>query len=147
MQRIEKSIRVRAPVDHVYGMLRDFKNLPSLVDYVEDVIPLNPDGQLSHWIVRSSTGTAFEFDAEIAEEEPNRSIGWRSLRGDIGLSGNIALAELDDETLVHVILQWYGVPFEVPREATSPDFHDPDKLLGEALRRFKHAAEGGQLAA
>lgn len=147
MQRIEKSIRVRAPVGQVYGLLRDFTNLPNLVDYVEEVIPLSPDGQVSHWIVRSPTGAAAEFDAEIAEEEPNRSIGWRSLKGDIGLSGNITLAELDDETLVHVILQWYGVPFEVPGEATSTDFQDPDKLLGEALRRFKHAAEGEQLAA
>lgn len=147
MQRIEKSIRIRAPVGDVYRLLRDFTNLPNLVDYVEDVIPLSPDGQLSHWIVRTPTGAAAEFDAEIAEQEPNRSIGWRSLKGDIGLSGNITLAELEDETLVHVILQWYGIPFEVPGEATSPDFQDPNKLLAEALRRFKHAAEGEQLAA
>jgi len=146
MQRIEKSIRIRAPVEHVYGLFRDFGNLPNLVDYVEDVIPLSSDARLSHWIVRSPTGAAAEFDAEIAEEEPNRSIGWRSLKGDVGLSGNITLAELDNETLVHVILQWYGVSFEVPGEATSSDFQDPDKLLAETLRRFKHAAEM-QLAA
>lgn len=147
MQRIEKSIRVRAPVGRVYGLLRDFTNLPNLVDYVEDVIPLSPDGQMSHWIVRGPTGAAAEFDAEIAEEEPNRSIGWRSLKGDIGLSGNITLAELEHETLVHVILQWYGVPFEPPRGTGSFAFQEPDKLLGDALRRFKHVAEGKQLAA
>jgi uncharacterized membrane protein len=147
MQRIEKSIRIRAPVDHVYGLLRDFTNLPSLVDYIEDIVPLSPDDRTSHWIVRGPGGAAAEFDAEIVEDEPNRSIGWRSLRGDIGLSGNVTLAELENETLVHVILQWYGVPSEPPPDSASPEFQELDKLLGEALRRFKHVAEGEQLAA
>lgn len=148
MQRIEKSIRIRAPVDQVYEMFRDVANVPRFADHVEEVRPLSSDGRLSHWKLRSGqTGAAFEFDAEIAEDEPRRSIGWRSLRGNLGTSGNVTFAELEDETLVHVILQWFDLPLKPIAEAEGYRLQEPDKMLGNALRRLKHLSEGIQAAA
>src|SRR5437867_4211736 len=114
MQRSEKSIRVRAPIDQIYATFRDFDSLAEIFDFIREVRPLTPDGHVSHWKVGRGLEEAAEFDVEIAEEERIRSIGWRSLTGNIGMSGNVTFAELDGEALVHVILQWYDASEALP---------------------------------
>jgi uncharacterized membrane protein len=144
MQRIEKSIRVAAPASRVYELWRNFENFPRFMEHVEEVHTLG-DGQLSHWKLKAPLGVNVEYDAKIAEDVPNKSIGWRSTDGNLGNSGNVTFTETDDRmTLVHVVMQWFDPPAGPIGEALSHILQNPDKMLDEDLRRFKDWAETGQ---
>jgi uncharacterized membrane protein len=142
MQRVEKSIRVKAPVSGVYELWRNFENFPRFMDHVDDVRALDPTGRLTHWKIRGPMGKSVEYDAILTQDEPNRSIAWNSTEGDISTTGNVTFTEQDDNTLVHVIMQWSEVPGGSIGEAASRVLQDPEAMLEEDLQRFKDIGEG-----
>jgi uncharacterized membrane protein len=145
MQRIERSIRIAAPASRVYELWRNFENFPHFMEHVEEVRVTGGDGQTSHWKLKAPLGVNVEYDAKIAEDVPNKSIGWRSIDGNLGNSGNVTFAETDDGmTQVHVILQWFDPPGGPIGDALSRILQDPEKMLEEDLHRFKAWAEGGR---
>ena len=141
MQKVERSVRVAAPADSLYELWRNFENFPHFMEHVESVQVTGADKRHSHWKLKAPMGTSVEFDAEISEDEPGKSIGWRSHEGNIGMSGNVTFAELDSETVVHVITQWFDPPGGPIGEFFSRTFQNPEAMLDEDLRRFKHWAE------
>jgi len=112
------------------------------MEHVEGVQVSGADKKHSHWKLKAPLGTNVEFDADIIEEVPDKSIGWRSREGDMGVAGNVTFTALDDETQVHVIMQWFDPPGGPVGEFLSRTLQNPDKMLEEDLRRFKHWAEG-----
>jgi uncharacterized membrane protein len=142
MQRVEKSIRVKAPASHVYQLWRDFKNFPQFMEHVEEVRSLDPEGRRTHWKVRGPMGKTVEYDATLTQDEPNRSIAWNSSEGEISTTGNVTFTQQDDNTLVHVIMQWSEVPGGPVGEVASRVLQDPEAMLEEDLHRFKDIAEG-----
>ena len=142
MQRVEKSIRVRAPASQVYQFWRNFENFPRFMEHVENVRLLDPDGRRSHWKIHGPLGKSVEYDADLTQDEPNRAIGWNSSGGQIETTGNVTFSEQDDNTLVHVIMQWASPPGGPVGEAASRILQDPDKMLESDLQRFKDLAEG-----
>jgi uncharacterized membrane protein len=147
MQRVEESIRVAAPISHVYELWHNFEDFPRFMKHVEDVRWIDDIGGRSHWKLKGPVGMTVEYDAEVTEDEPDRSIGWRSLDGNIGSSGNITFTELEGETLVHAVVQWYDPPGGAIGEALSGMLQNPHEMLKEDLHRFKLFAEGQNLAA
>jgi len=142
MQRVEKSIRVKAPAQQVYTFWRNFENFPTFMENVEEVRPMDPTGRRSHWKLRGPLGKSVEYDAELTQDVPNQSIAWNSGEGDMSTTGNVTFAEQDDNTLVHVIMQWAEVPGGAVGEAAARLIQDPEKMLEEDLQRFKDIAEG-----
>ncbi len=140
MQRVEKSIRVAAPVEEVYRFWRDFQNFPRFMENVEDV-RLTGD-RMSHWKLKGPMGASVEYDAELTEDEPNKSIGWNSRGGSLESTGNVTFTPTGDNTLVHVVMQWYDPPAGPVGEAASRMLQNPDKMLEEDLQRFKDLVEG-----
>jgi uncharacterized membrane protein len=141
MQRVERSVRVASTREALYEMWRNFENFPRFMEHVESVQVSGADKRHSHWKLKAPLGMSAEFDAEISEDEPNKSIGWRSLDGNIGMSGNVTFAELETETQVHVIMQWFDPPGGPIGEFLSRTLQNPEVMLEEDLRRFKHWAE------
>ena len=141
MQRVEKSIRVNAPVQQVYQYWRNFENFPSFMEHVEDVRSTG-DGRLSHWKIKGPMGKSVEFDAELTKDEPNKTIGWNSRGGDMETSGAVTFADVGDTTEVHVVMQWYDTPGGAVGEMASKVLQNPEKMLEEDLQRFKDIAEG-----
>lgn len=142
MQRIEKSIRVKAPVEQVYTYWRNFANFPNFMEHVKEVRLLDADGKMSHWVLQGPLGTSAEFDAELTQDEPNRSIGWNSRDGSLESTGNVTFTPMDDNTLVHVVMQWGHPPAGPIGEAASRILQNPDTMLEEDLQRFKDIVEG-----
>src|SRR5438067_10559159 len=143
MQRVERSIRVHAPSSRVYELWKNFERFPTFMENVHEVRML--DGRRSHWKLTGPLGKEVEYDAEISEDEPNKSLGWRSVegRGEIGVSGNVTFSELGDgETEVHVVMQWYDTPGGPIGETASRTLQNPERMLEEDLHRFKDVAEG-----
>lgn len=139
MQRAEKSIRVAAPVAEVYRFWRNFENLPRFMENVKDVRPMG--AEVWHWTVKGPMNTSLEFDARLTEDQTNKSIGWNSREGAIGTSGVVTFADLQDNTEVHVVMQWFDTPLGRGGESLSKVIADPAKMLEEDLRRFKEAIE------
>ena len=142
MQRVEKSIRVSAPVEQVYQYWRNFTNFPNFMENVEEVRPLAGNDRVSHWKIKGPLGKTVEFDSELVRDEPNKMIGWNSTGGEMGTSGAVTFAETGDNTEVHVVMQWYDPPGGAVGEAASKLLQNPEKMLEEDLQRFKDIAEG-----
>src|SRR3954471_16571359 len=144
MQRVERSIRVAAPASRVYEMWKNFENFPQFMEHVESVRMTGTDGQTSHWKLKGPLGINIEYDAKMSEDVPNKSIGWRSIDGSLGNSGTVTFAEVgDNETQIHVVMQWFDPPAGPIGEALSRILQNPDHMLEEDLRRFKLSVEGG----
>ncbi len=142
VQRIEKSIRVNAPVEQVYRYWRDFTNFPNFMQHVQEVRPLAGSDTLTHWRIKGPFGQSVEFDAEMTKDEPGKTIGWNSTGGDIGTTGVVTFAETGDNTEVHIVMQWYDPPGGAVGELASRALQNPEKMLAEDLLRFKDIAEG-----
>jgi len=124
-------------------MWHDFETFPRFMENVEAVSVIGPNKEKSHWRVRGPLGKTVEYDAEMVEDDPNRSIGWKSTDGDIGTSGNVTFSDMGDgETLVHVVLQWFDPPAGAIGEAVAHVFQNPEEMLDEDLARFKRLIEG-----
>jgi uncharacterized membrane protein len=141
MQRAEKSIRVAAPVDDVYRFWRDFENLPKFMENVKEVRRADSRPDVWHWTVKGPMNMSLEFDAHLTEDQPGRSIGWNSTEGAIGTSGNVTFRDLQNNTEVHVIVQWFDTPIGRGGESLSRVIANPEKMLEEDLRRFKEMME------
>jgi uncharacterized membrane protein len=141
MQRVEKSIRVKAPVEHVYRLWRDFENFPRFMEHVQEVRRLDGEGRISHWKLKAPLGMAVEFDAELTEDQPNRSIAWNSRGGSMGTTGNVTFGQVNGETALHVAMQWRDPPGGPVGEMLSRILQNPEQMLEEDLRRFKDIAE------
>jgi len=142
MQRVEKSVRVDAPVEKVYSYWRNFENFPQFMEHVEEVRPTDPAGRMSHWKLKGPMGKTVEYDAELTKDEPNKLIGWNSTGGSMQTSGEVTFTPLEDNTQVHVVMQWYDTPGGPVGEAASKTLQNPDKMLEEDLQRFKDIVEG-----
>jgi len=143
-QRVERSVRVKAPASKVYELWKNFERFPTFMENVREVRNVGADGRRSHWRIAGPLGREVEFDAEMTEDDPNKSIGWRSVegRGDIGVSGNVTFSELEGETQVNVVMQWYDTPGGAVGEMASRALQNPEQMLEEDLKRFKDVAEG-----
>jgi uncharacterized membrane protein len=153
MQRAERMIRVAAPVHEVYGFWRNFENLPRFMDNVKEVRPGGNGQQIWHWTLKGPVGAGIEYTTRLTEDQPNRSIGWNSTEGAIGSSGVVTFNQLDNNTEVHVVMQWFDMPGGKLGEQLAKVVRDPEKMLDEDLRRFKdvienrvHDPAGGQSA-
>jgi uncharacterized membrane protein len=78
----------------------------------------------------------------LTQDEPNQSIAWNSIEGEMSTTGNVTFTEQDDNTLVHVIMQWSDVPGGAVGEVASNILQDPTAMLEEDLQRFKDIVEG-----
>ena len=142
VQRVEKSIRVAAPVEKVYQFWRDFENFPRFMENVEEVSLKEGSGRLSHWKVKGPLGKTVEYDAELTKDEPNRLIGWNSTEGSMQTTGAVTFTEIENQTQVSVVMQWADPPAGAAGEAASRVLQSPDKKLEEDLQRFKDIVEG-----
>jgi uncharacterized membrane protein len=142
MQRVEKSIRVKAPPTSVYQFWHNFENFPRFMDHVEAVQCLDTTCRRSHWKIAGPLGKTVEYDAEMTQDEPNQAIAWKSIDGDIETTGQVTFTGQEDNTLVHVILQWGSPPGGPVGEALAHVFDNPAHMLEEDLQRFKDLVEG-----
>jgi uncharacterized membrane protein len=141
MQRAERSIRVKAPVEQVYQYWRNFENFPRFMEHVQEVRRLDDEGQKSHWKLKGPLGVPVEYDAELTQDQPNRSIGWNSRGGSLETTGNVTFSQANGETAVHVLMQWSDPPGGPVGEVVSRILQNPERMLEEDLRRFKDIVE------
>ena len=73
-----ESIEVNKPAAKLYAFWRHLENLPRVMSHLRSVERIND--RVSHWVAKTIPGRpTVEWDAEITDDVPNESIGWRSL--------------------------------------------------------------------
>jgi uncharacterized membrane protein len=104
MERIQKSIEVRCPVQTVYNQWTQFEEFPKFMSGVKEVKQLDDTHQ--HWHAEI-WGKDKEWDAEITEQVPDQVIAWRSTSGDSPNGGMVRFQSLGpDRTRVDLTMEY-----------------------------------------
>jgi uncharacterized membrane protein len=74
----EDSVEAPIPVAEAYQRWINFSRFPEFMENVEEVRPLG--GGRYHWVARI-LGTKREWDTEVADQQENQRISWRSVNG------------------------------------------------------------------
>jgi uncharacterized membrane protein len=145
--RAKSAITVRQSPAEVYRFWRDVENFPLFMEHVVSVTTTSDTR--SHWVATAPAGALVEWDAEILEDVPERTLAWGSVAGTgVDNSGIVRFrpAPGDQGTEVTVELE-YKPPAGTLGEAVAMLFGEaPRQQLRDDLRRFKQAVETGDIA-
>ncbi|MCG5451609.1 SRPBCC family protein [Micromonospora hortensis] len=144
--RMQIAVTVNRSPAEAYRFWRDMENLPRFMAHLESVRA--DDLRRSHWIARGPAGRRVEWDAEIIDDQPNKSITWRSLPGTrVPNAGRVRFvpAPGDRGTEVRVELR-YAPPAGAFGRAVAKLFgEEPEQQVRDDLRRFKQVLETGEV--
>jgi uncharacterized membrane protein len=143
--KIDRDIVVAAPPETLYGIWRNFENLPRLLSHVERVEVLSP--ARSRWTLRAPIGITWE--AELINDKINELIAWRSVGNPwVDHAGSVSFEPIGDHaTRVHVSLQYDPPGGRVGHAVASLFAEDAGSKVEHDLVDFKRAVEEGRLAA
>jgi uncharacterized membrane protein len=140
-QRVEGSIEIEVPVERVYGYWETFENLPDFMANVEEVTPTEPD--TTYWRVKGPFGRTLEYEARTTQREPNSAIGWNTIGGQVGTSGQVRFQEVaPGRTQVDVTMNYADPPGGRVGEVASRAVANPKLQLEQDLRNLKDILEG-----
>jgi uncharacterized membrane protein len=145
---VERTVTIQRSPDEVYRAWRDLESFPRLLPgYLVSVTPAG-DGR-TRWVVAGPGGLRGSWEAELTADEPGRLIAWRSVPGatvDIGGSVRFEPAPGGRGTEIKVILTYAPPGGKLGAAAAALGSRGGDRLVREALRRFKRLLETGEIA-
>ena len=104
MERIEKSVEVKCPVQAVYNQWTQFEEFPRFMAGVKEVKQIDDTHVRWHAEI---WGKDKEWDAEITEQVPDRKIAWRSISGDAPNAGEVRFEPVGpDRTRIHLAMEY-----------------------------------------
>ena len=143
---VGRAVTINRPIAEVYAYWRDFANLPSFMDNVVSITPL--DGKRSHWVVKAPAGKTVEWNAFVTEERENALIAWTSDDGaDVPNSGRIEFRDAGARGTVVTATILYDPPGGIVGKLIAKMFQrEPAIQARRDLRRFKQLLETGEIA-
>lgn len=144
--RIDKSITINKPRQEVYRFWRNLENLPKFMVNLECVKEI--DNRQSHWIAKGPANAMLEWRADIINEKEDELIGWRSLPGSqVSNAGSVQFKDAPGGrgTIVKVELQYEPPGGTIGAALAKLVGRDPERQIGEDLRRLKQLLETGEL--
>jgi uncharacterized membrane protein len=145
---VERTVTIQRSPDEVYRAWRDLESLPHLLPgYLVSVTPAG-DGR-TRWVVAGPGGLRASWEAELTADEPGRLIAWRSAPGssvDIAGSVRFLTAPGGRGTEIKVVLSYAPPGGKLGAAAAALAGGGGDRLVREALRRFKQLVETGEIA-
>ncbi len=137
---------IRTSPQELYEFWRQLDHLPSFMAHVDEVTTTGE--RTSHWKVSAPFGRTVEWDAEITDEDPGRSIAWKSVgSADVENEGVVRFnpAPRDQGTEIHATIR-YSMPGGKLGEVVARYFgEDPHQQLDDDLRRLKQVIETGEV--
>ena len=144
---VQKSIRIRAPVEDVFALWDDFENFPSFMSHVLRVRRLaTGDGNRWRWTIRGPRGTRVEFDAVVTAREQNRLIAWQTDEGAVVQHGGVAkfIGNGDGTTTVDVKMAYNPLGGALGHAFARLLGADPKHQMDDDLLRMKTYLETGR---
>ena len=131
--KIEERITIDRPRDELFGIWRNFEQLPNFTDDIESVTALG-DGR-SHWVVRAPGGGRVEWDSEMVNEIPGQLIAWKTVGNpDIAHAGSVHFRDAaGGRTEVRIV-----VDYEPPGGRLGGLVHAFTKLFGQSPEQKIH---------
>jgi uncharacterized membrane protein len=84
-----------------------------------------------------------EFDAQTTQKEENRALGWNTVDGNVGTSGQVRFQELGPErTRIEVTLNYADPPGGKIGEVGAKIVANPQVMVDQDLYNFKEIIEG-----
>ena len=137
----------KPPRDQLFAFWRDFTNLPSFMDNLENVETLGD--KRSRWTIKAPGGTSVVIETEIAQEKSGELIAWRSVEGsDVDTEGRVQFRDApgDRGTEVELVIA-YKPPLGRAGQAIAKLLQrEPAIQARRDLRRFKMLMETGEIA-
>ena len=140
---VRESITVNAPPEELYNFWRQLEQLPSVMPHLEKVEQL--DFRVSRWTAKAFGQMPVTWNAEIINEVPFETIGWKTLPGEtIQHAGSVVFKRLPgtNTTDVRVHLQYSPPGGKAAAWFAALMGQDPAKLTREGLealrKRFEH---------
>lgn len=143
--KIDREIVVNAPPERLYGIWRNFENLPRLLSHVERVEVLSPTR--SRWTLTAPIGISWE--AELINDKLNELIAWRTVGNQwVNHAGSVTFEPIGNgATRVHVSLQYDPPGGRIGHAVAALFAEDAGSQVEDDLADFKRAVEEGRLAA
>src|SRR5215475_1020244 len=141
--RVEKSVIVTRERSDLYHFWRNFRNLPQIMNHLEEVRELSPTR--SHWVAKAPVGTKVEWDAEVTHDQENELIAWRSLEGaTVANAGSVRFLHFaEHKTEVRVSLEYAPPGGRLGAFIATLFGENPEQQITEDLAQFKHMMESG----
>jgi uncharacterized membrane protein len=143
--KIDREIVVNKTPDRLYGVWRNFENLPRILSHIERVEVLSPTR--SRWTLAAPVSVSWE--AELINDKLNELIAWRTVGNQwVEHAGSVTFQPLGDgSTRVHVSLQYDPPGGQIGHAVASLFAEDAGSKVEQDLENFKRAVEEGRLAA
>lgn len=139
---IRESVVIDASPEQVYRYWRQLDRLPEVMPHLERVEPL--DAKRSRWTARAFDQVPVTWDAEIINEVPYETIGWKTLPGEsIQHAGSVTFqpARGGRGTEVRIHLQYAAPGGRAASWLAWLAGEDPARHTREGLRALKHQME------
>jgi len=141
-EKLEQSITINRSPEEIYSFWRQLENLSRFMQHIKSVTQMG-DG-ISHWVVQTSHGAKFEWDARLIEDKPGQMISWQSLDGaDVDNAGSVWFTPAGDGqgTVVKVSMK-YSPPGGKFAALMAKVFGDSaEEQMMEDLQRLKSLME------
>lgn len=133
------------PAAELYAFWRHFENLPRIMSHLRSVERSND--RVSHWVANTIPGGPnVEWNAEITDDVPNESIGWRSLKGmEVDSAGSVKIVPSSDDQQTTILVTLNYTP--PAGDSASLFGEDAVHKIQHDLKRFKTAMESQSPAA
>jgi uncharacterized membrane protein len=140
---IHKIINVAAPVEDVFAFWADYENFPRFMSNVREVHRISDNR--SHWVVAGPGGIPVEWDAEVTNYVPNKSLGWKTTAGSpVAHSGIVRFeSNPDGSTRVEVKMTYNPVAGGLGHAVATLFGADPKSEMDADLMRMKSMIETG----
>ena len=144
---VTQTVTINSTPDELYHFWKNLENLPLFMEHLESVSEVND--RVSHWVAKAPAGTSVEWDAEIVDDQPDRSIGWRTLPdSQVTHEGMVSFepASGDRGTIVRVEMLYVPPAGKVGVWIARMFGEEPALQVADDLRRLKQLLETGEVA-
>ena len=139
---IRESVTINAPADRIYRFWRRLERLPEVMPHLARVEEL--DTKRSRWTAKAFDQVPLTWNAEIINEVPFETIGWKTLPGEaIQNAGSVTFKPVPGNggTEVRVHLQYAAPGGKAASWLAKIAGEDPARLMREGLLALKRELE------
>jgi uncharacterized membrane protein len=143
---IVQTITINSSPEELFKFWRNPENLAGVMRELESVTRTGPGR--SHWVANMPGGRKVEWDAEIIDEVPDRSISWRSRSdGAVSHEGRVQFipGPGDRGTIVRVEMNYRPFGGSLTRRLLSLFGQAPEQKIQLDLYRLKQVMETGSV--
>lgn len=145
--RVQRRLTIKRSSQDLYNSWCDLEKAPLYMPFIESVMKTGE--RTSHWIATSPTGQTIEWNAEILQEQPGRSISWHIQGSPITANaGKVTFEAAPDGrgTVVTLELDYRQFSGSLKSSIGRIMAQIPEREALEMLRRFKELMEAGEVA-